>query len=281
MDFFTLDIPGFSIAVKAWGNPEHPPLVALHGWLDNANSFDLLAPKLSKHFRLLAIDLPGHGLSSHLAAGCYYHFSDGIFTVMQIIRALKLKQVHLLGHSMGACLASLIAGVAKKQILSLALIEGLGPFSHPADSCCEQLTNYLGYALKEGKRTNKPYPSFESAVDARARQGYLSKEYIEILCQRGLYKKEEAFYWRHDKRLLAPTPLYMTEEQVLSCLQEISARTCLVWADKGFSFNSETIEARARAVKHLTAYHLSGGHHIHMEQPDTVAQCLIEFYQSV
>lgn len=280
MHELTIDIPGFTIAYKTWGDPCLPPMLALHGWLDNANSFDLLAPYLDKQFYLIAVDLPGHGHSTHLPAGCNYHFIDGIFTTLQIIKSLGHRQIHLLGHSMGACLASLVAGVAPEQILSLVLIEGLGPFSNPDKTCREQLANYLHLASKEIAKAAKPYPSLEMAAKARTRRGYLSHEHAEILCQRGVLKKQNAFYWRHDRRLLISSPLTMTEGQVLSCLKAIVAKSCLIWADKGFAFNDKIIQKRVKAVKALQAHHLKGGHHIHMEQPGAVAQCLADFYKA-
>lgn len=274
----TITIPGFTIAYKAWGNPAHPPMIALHGWLDNANSFALLAPFLQEQFYLIAIDLPGHGYSSHLPEGCYYHFSDGIFTILQIINALGYNQFHLLGHSMGACLASLIAGVIPNQVLSMVLLEGLGPFSAPDTTCCEQLTKF-SLLLKEHNRPIRPYHSLEQATFARAKRGYLSQELVEILAQRGLEEKDRLFYWRHDRRLLFASPLRMTEVQVLSCLEQIRCQSCLIWALNGFDFDNKIMQNRAATIKNLQIYHLQGGHHIHMEQPDTVAQCLADFYQ--
>ncbi|WP_019216085.1 alpha/beta fold hydrolase [Legionella tunisiensis] len=277
MNAFTVTIPGFTIAGKAWGNPALPPMLALHGWLDNANSFDLLAPYLEKQFYLLAVDLPGHGHSSHLPEGCYYHFSDGIFTCLQIIQALGFKHFHLLGHSMGACLASLIAGIAAEQILSLILIEGLGPFSQPEQTCRKQLTQYLHH-LKGDDKEAKPYQSVDLAAQARAKRGYLSLEHAQIICQRGLVKKKESFYWRHDRRLLNPTPLYMTEGQILACLQGITARSLLILADNGFVFKDFDMQERIKAVNNLQINQMKGGHHIHMEQPDAIAQRLVKFY---
>ncbi|MDI9819270.1 MULTISPECIES: alpha/beta fold hydrolase [unclassified Legionella] len=279
MKNFTLSIPGFTIAGKAWGNPAHPPVLALHGWLDNANSFDLLAPYLEKQLYLLAVDLPGHGLSSHLPEGCHYHFIDGLLTVLQIIKALRFKQVHLLGHSMGACLASLVAGVYPEQILSLALIEGLGPFSKPEESCRKQLAQYFQHLSYHYKNMEaKPYPSIAAAAEARAKRGYLSVEHAEILCQRGVHKQNNVFYWRHDRRLLTANPLRMTEGQVLSCLKNITAKSCLIWAEGVSIFNEYDMNTRIKAVANLTIYQLKGGHHIHMEQPEAVADYLAGFY---
>ena len=179
---------------------------------------------------------------------------------------------------MGACLASLIAGVAPEKILSLVLLEGLGPFSNPDETCREQLANYFIELSAEINLPPRPYPSFELAVKARAKRGYLAVEHAEILCRRGLEEKQKAYYWRHDRRLLISSPLTLTEGQVLSCLDNINAKSCLIWADKGFAFDSKIMQKRAKTIKNLETYQLTGGHHIHMEDPGAVAACLAQFY---
>lgn len=274
-----ISIPGFLIAGKSWGHPENPPILALHGWLDNGNSFDQIAELLQNNYHFIAIDLPGHGHSSHLPPGSNYHFIDGIFTIIQIIDALNLKKVHLLGHSLGACLGSIVAGVAPDRISTLSLIEGLGPLTHPEDTACKQLTQYLSFIQEPRLKNVKGYPDFEMAALARSKKGYVSLEIARSLCQRGLVEKKNHFYWRHDSRLLVPSPLQMTEEQVMSCLQQIEAQTCLFWASNGFSYNYELMQKRIRSVKNLTIERLEGGHHVHMEQPEAIAALLVAFYQ--
>ncbi|MDR3501139.1 MAG: alpha/beta hydrolase [Legionella sp.] len=278
MQEITLTIPGFSIAAKTWGNPQNPPILALHGWLDSANSFAPLASYLHHDFYLIAVDLPGHGLSSHLPPGCNYHFFDGIFIIIEIINALKLEKVHLLGHSMGACMGSLVAGVAPERLHSLYLIEALGPFSSPAKTACSQLTDYAKF-ISHTHRAPKGYEQFESAVLTRSQKGYVSMEIARILCERGLMEKEGRYYWRHDRRLIAPTPLRMTEEQVLSCLQNINTKAHLLLSDEGFAFDAEIMKNRIKAVKNLVVKQLEGGHHIHMEKPELIGQLLTEFYK--
>ena len=280
MKALNINIPGLTIACKLWGNPSHPPVLALHGWLDNANSFDHLAELLQNNYHIIAVDLPGHGHSSHLPAGCNYHFTDGIFIIIQIMDALKLDKVHLLGHSMGACLGSLVAGVAPDRFLSLSLIEGLGPFSHPGETACRQLSDYLQYVTQAPIKPSKGYKESNNAALARAMKGYVSIEIAKRLVERGLVEEQGVYYWRHDRRLLVPSPLRMTEAQILSCLKEITVNSLLIWANKGISFNNELIQERVKAVKHLKVERLEGGHHIHMEQPQAVAQLLAEFYQS-
>lgn len=281
MKEFNLSIPGLTIACKSWGKDSNPPLLALHGWLDNANTFDGLAPFLDEKFHLIAVDLPGHGLSSHLPDGSHYHFTDGIFAVVNIINALGFGKIHLLGHSMGACLASLVAGVTGDITLSLSLIEGLGPLTSPENSASLQLSDYLKHQILCDKKPVKGYESLEMAAAARAKRGHVSLAIARKLCQRGIKKEEHLYYWQHDRRLLVPSPLRMTEEQVLSCLQNIKAKTCLIWASRGFSFNLETMRTRMGAIKALETHQLTGGHHVHMEKPEKVAALLLQFYRNL
>ena len=56
------------LAALRGGDPQGPKLLALHGWLDNAASFAPMAAHLAA-FDLVALDLPGHGASSHRAEG--------------------------------------------------------------------------------------------------------------------------------------------------------------------------------------------------------------------
>lgn len=271
-----IDLPGFSIAGKTWGAHNNPPILALHGWLDNANSFDLIAPYFEKHFYFIAVDLPGHGYSSHLPEGCNYHFHDAIFIIIELLNALKLDKVHLLGHSMGACLASLVGGVSPERIRSLSLIEGLGPFSNPAETACQQL-RAQAHTLGEKPKKPRGYDRIESAALARAFKGYVSLNIAKILCERSLLEQEGKWYWRHDQRLLTPSPLRMTETQVLSCLKEITAKTYLILSSKGFSFDKELLTHRMKAVSHLSLKEVEGGHHIHMEEPELISTLLLDF----
>jgi pimeloyl-ACP methyl ester carboxylesterase len=276
MKTLNLSIPGFSIACKTWGSPNKPPILALHGWLDNVNSFTYLAPYLENDFHFIAVDLPGHGHSSHLPAGCNYHFFDGIFIVLEIIKALELDKVHLLGHSMGACLASLVGGVAPERFLSLSLIEGLGPFSHPAETACQQLREYAHF-LNQTNKASKGYDHLNSAALARAFKGYVSLDIAKVLCERSLIEKQGMFYWRHDPRLFIRSPLRMTEEQILSCLREISAKTYLIVSSNGFSFDTNIMENRVKTVKNISVKTMEGGHHIHMEEPEVISKLLADF----
>lgn len=60
------------VAGKLWGGDKGgQPILALHGWQDNAGTWDPLVPLLNVKRPILAIDFPGHGLSSNIPPGLY------------------------------------------------------------------------------------------------------------------------------------------------------------------------------------------------------------------
>ncbi len=69
---FSVTADGLTYAGIEWGEPDGYPILALHGWLDNALSFSVLAPFLSE-YRLIALDLSGQGLSDHRSLDATYH----------------------------------------------------------------------------------------------------------------------------------------------------------------------------------------------------------------
>jgi len=83
---------GLVVAAKAWGPATGPPVLALHGWLDNANTFDRLGPPLAAAgLRVICIDFPGHGKSAHRSPDAVYAFTDYVYYVWALAKQLKWK----------------------------------------------------------------------------------------------------------------------------------------------------------------------------------------------
>lgn len=88
----------------------------LHGWQDNAGTFDRLIPLLPKEFSYLAIDLPGHGLSSQIPAGMQYHTIDKIYTINHLLKEYNWDKVSLIGHSLGSIISFLFTSVFPSKV---------------------------------------------------------------------------------------------------------------------------------------------------------------------
>ena len=63
-----------TILARIWGPPDGRPVFAIHGWLDNAGTFDTLIPLLPKDLRIVAVEMPGHGLSDPFPPDAAYNF---------------------------------------------------------------------------------------------------------------------------------------------------------------------------------------------------------------
>lgn len=201
-----ISINGLSVAVKKWHNDKLPKIIALNGWLDNAASFDLIAPYL-KNYCLYCIDLPGHGLSSPIALNSFYHFIDAMTLTIELIEKLTASPPLMLGHSLGACIISMVAASIPSKVEKIALIEGLGPLTQEDDQSLINYQNYLRSYRKIKNKQKRIYESLEKAIEARAQNSYLNYEYAAILAQRGTMAINSGYLWRHDDKLLLPSPL--------------------------------------------------------------------------
>ena len=76
----------------AWGDPKNPPVLAVHGWLDNCLSFYFLGPSIASAY-VVAVDLPIHRLSDHLADGLLsFHDMEFVSALHRIVSQLGWRQ---------------------------------------------------------------------------------------------------------------------------------------------------------------------------------------------
>ncbi|OCT85358.1 hypothetical protein XELAEV_18023524mg [Xenopus laevis] len=85
-------IPWGQLAAKAWGPTEGRPVLCLHGWLDNANTFDRPIPLLPNDHHFVALDFSGHGLSSHMPEGVRYQNNDYVTDIHRDVIQTHLKK---------------------------------------------------------------------------------------------------------------------------------------------------------------------------------------------
>lgn len=250
-----------------------PRVIALHGWLDNALSFAPMLPHLAG-LDLACVDFPGHGDSPPRADAARYHFDDYVFDVLSAADALGWEMFHLLGHSLGGAVASVLAAACPGRVASLCVIEGLGPLSAPPDRTAEGWRKAV-HASRE--RPRRVHADRDTAIAARTRNSDLPREAAELLAERGLETTEGGWQWRHDLRLTWPSTQRYTEPQVLDLLAHIEAPAmCVLASPRSRVVPGGLIERRAAAVPGLRLHEVAGGHHLHMQAPKTVARYIKE-----
>ena len=260
------------------GNPTGRKLLALHGWLDNAASFVPLLPHLQA-FDVVALDLPGHGASAHRLPGYDYVFVDWIHDVLDVLDALDWPRAHLLGHSMGAAIATVVAAAAPERVDRLALIEALGPLSGQAEDAGARLRQAVAArrALDLG-RPQRLIADLESAVAARLKVSAMSPDAARLIVERNLRNVAGGYAWRSDPRMTLPTHVRTDEAFVRSWIRAIQAPTLVIAADPAPAyFAADMRDGRLAQLRDGRLVVIPGSHHLHMEQPATIAAPLLAF----
>ncbi len=273
---FAIALPHLRLAARRSGNRAGPKLLAIHGWLDNAASFDALAPWFAD-YDLVAIDLPGHGQSDHRPRGAWYHYIDYLHDVLCCVEALGWARFSLLGHSLGGAISSVLAASVPERVEALFLIEALGPISTGAEKTLALLRAALLDRSVIDSKQLRVFPDLEAPAAARRQhpQMPLTAEAAEILVTRGTRAVEGGYVWSSDPRLTLTSAMRMTEEQVRNCLIGIRCPASLVLAEPAMPFVEYSLMAeRLELIPNLAVTRLDGSHHLHMEIPEQVARAL-------
>ena len=274
---FGLDIALGRIAALRAGERGATPVLALHGWLDNAASF----VPLSRHLDgldLVAVDLPGHGRSAHLAPGADYSFFGTVGVVLDIADALGWDRFALLGHSMGAGVASLVAAACPRRATRLVAIEALGALGEVPERTALRMREAVAAARALPGKSLRVFPSLEPAIRARMQANALSEPVARLLVERGTREVDGGYAWSSDPRLTLPSFTRLTEAQVLDLVAGIECPTRVIHADPAQPYLPDPVRlAHAAALRDGELVVIPGGHHLHMEQPAEVAAAIGDF----
>lgn len=263
---------GIQLAAKEWGDPSGMPVIALHGWLDNANSFDQMLPYLTD-MHVIAIDMAGHSQSGDRSEDSGYDIWQDIGDVLAVSEQMNWDRFALLGHSRGAIVSALVAGTFPKLVSHCILIDSYFPIPNKPANAAGQLAK----AITDRKRfqTIKPsaFNSFDDAVKARV-NGFvpLQKQAATILAERGVVEVDGKFSWRNDQRLKSSSMLTFTKEQCESFFTAIKCPIMLIQAESGLL--QGPIQPQLKQwVPHIEVLSMAGSHHLHLEdQAQQVAE---------
>lgn len=263
-------------------------VLCLHGWLDNAASFLPLMSYVEAELvnkRVIAIDWPGHGHSTHRSLDAHYHFIDWVYDLLQLFELNQWEKVDIVAHSMGGMVASAFAAAFPEKVNSLTLIDSIGFISSKAEQTTKQLrdgmqSRFKGSSLynkQGGVKTKRYHASIDSAIKARVSASDLQFEHAKLIVERGLIKEAEGYRWRSDTRLRNTSPYRLTLKQAQQFICDIKCPVQLIYGSDGMEMVSSGIKMFGDLFQNLSNVELKGGHHVHMEQPQMVAELIKHF----
>jgi pimeloyl-ACP methyl ester carboxylesterase len=267
-------VRGLQIRVKHWHMDAPVKIIALHGWLDNAASFDVLAPLLP-NCSIAAIDLPGQGFSDKRPASATYHLWDDLVDIISIANLLGWQEFSVIGHSRGAMLATLLGASFPERIRYLLLLDGLVPEPVTVEASPAQLRRHIDDYAQD--KTVRLWDSREQALAVRAKAGGIPLHVAELLAARQLRQGSGGWYWDADERLKAASAFKMTSAHNAVYLAAIQCPVLVVLADKGWSAGVN-IDNLKTQYPHFFWHIVTGHHHLHMDKPAVeVAVLCLEF----
>ena len=264
-----IQTPGMTLAARAWGPRDGQPVLALHGWLDNAATWERVAPSL-EGMRVVSIDFPGHGLSDHQRRGSTYHFVDLVPTIFDAADAIGWETFRILAHSMGAAASTLAAGALPERIEKMLLVDGLGPWTTSPAETPEQLAKGIRERRTLLEKQNREFPS-RSHVEKTIGELYgLDSEQARPLLDRGVRETEDGLAFTYDLGLRAASLLRFTEEQIKHFFERIECPVLLIRPSDGWPVETEDMKRRVSWIEDIRIEEVEGGHHVHLEHPDEI-----------
>ena len=269
-------INGSQLAAREWHAGAAIKVIASHGWLDNAASFDALAARLPK-CHIIALDMPGHGYSDHKPPQAQYNIWDDLLDILAVADIMQWQRFHILGHSRGAIMAMLLAASMPERVASLIMLDAMLPEPFDVAKTAGQLAKFLNDQRSIQQKKRPKYASIEEALAVRCRVAAMSECSARPIVERGLVRQGDDYYWVYDPRLNTASAFKLTEDHLRVLVDAISVPNLLLLAESGLGANKDYVKfiASYRSIRYEL---IPGSHHFHMEeQAPIIAEKLSRF----
>jgi pimeloyl-ACP methyl ester carboxylesterase len=284
-----VEVNGIRLHVRRWGADDAPILFMLHGWMDVAASFQFVVDALDGNWQVVAPDMRGFGLSDWPAAqkgGGSYWFYDYLADLDGLLaHYAPVGEVNLVGHSMGANISCLYAGVRPERVRRVVDLEGFGMPANAAPQAAKRVRAWLD-ELRESPRLLH-YASLDDVAArlvktnprlAASRARFLAQHWSKPDGEGGYMLLADA---AHKMR----SPLLYRLDEVMAIWSQVRAKVLHVEAA-----GSETLTRLAGEVpmaefrKRFEVFPDwrerlidDAGHMVHHDQPEIVAQLIEAF----
>lgn len=280
-----LPVRGLNYHLRHWGEPGAPMLFMVHGWMDVSASFQFVVDQLSQDWHVIAPDLRGFGLTS--ASTDTYWFADYLADLDAILRHYApTGELNLLGHSMGANVVSMYAGIYPERVRRLIDLEGFGLPATSPEQAPKRYRKWLAELTEP--------PQLRDYADLAAVAARLQKTNPCLEQDKALWLAQ---HWSRlnsagryeilgDPVHKQTNPVLFRVEEFLACWAQITAPVLWMEAEHTDVWNwmgpkpaaREEIDRRLAVIPKLEkAMIADAGHMLHHDQPALLAQLIEAF----
>lgn len=281
-----LSVPWGHIYAKAWGSLSDNKILAVHGLMDNAGSFDRIIKLLPKDYYIVSIDLPGHGFSSHFTQGVPLNFFSYVLTIYHVLNALHWDTCIYMGHSFGGHIGTMFSILYPQKFKKLILLDSL--LSTPIDN--QDLIPYLqdicNITIKANTDITPRLYTKEEVLYALKYKRFatLNSEAAEALFKRAVTEVNNLYKFNRDFRLIGRVLTLFNIEQTMQCLSLLSVPCLIIIPSSSIAFyNKYSVQNIANMLLKndlITFVNVTGNHDVHNNCPEQVAPSLCKFLRN-
>uniref|UniRef100_A0A8C5PS66 AB hydrolase-1 domain-containing protein n=1 Tax=Leptobrachium leishanense TaxID=445787 RepID=A0A8C5PS66_9ANUR len=277
-------VPWGHLAAKAWGSAKGYPFLCLHGWQDNANTFDRLIPLLPQDNYYVSLDFSGHGLSSHLPQGMRYQHLDYLTDVHRAITALGWKKFSIVAHSMGGVIAGMFASIFPESVRHLFLLDSYGFLPPHPDFIQSKIVRATVHFRELEGATKAKVHTIEGAVQRLLSvNSALTADSAKLILERGTTSVPGGVTFNRDIRVSVDIAFLLDISSCLHIMKNITADVHIILATKGLTADLIRGIYTEHGQSLLTGYQdylkerfqlsvVDGNHFVHLNEPEKVAE---------
>jgi len=244
------------------------PIVFIHGYTGNSRNWALTAPALAERFRVISVDLRGHGQSAKPMSEDDYALETMASDVYELLKNLDVNECALMGHSMGGIVSQLLILEHPEVVRALILVDTAGevPKGLLYDDRRKQRQKLVEIAEKEGMEA-----VFEEQLKVTAipEAFQANPEYIDVWRQQFLMTSREAY--------IACAAGMSSRRSLLDDLASITVPTLIICGEQDEPFLEPSRDLQ-KAIPGSELMIISGaGHGPQMETPGEFNKALIAF----
>lgn len=277
----------YVISGKAWGKPsiENRILMA-HGVMHNCGSFNRLIQHLKGDYFIVAIDLPGHGRSSHFPSGFPLRMLDYVLAVKRVVDHLQWQYGFVyIGHSFGGQIGTYLSAIFPSHVIKLIIIDTMEPrpvlLNETLTYVQSQFQKLLEIEHKLMKNDPPVYTRTEAFEKVQKNNNWpLCNEAVNDLMERAVKPCKNGVTFVADQRLKCPMRPSLTFEQQTKFIENISCPTLFILAEDNMArydtYLKSMYEYNQKQIN-CTILTVPGDHAIHQNDPKKVGELINEF----
>jgi pimeloyl-ACP methyl ester carboxylesterase len=241
------------------------PVVLVHGFGSSRDSWNRMAGRLTKQYRVVAPDLPGWGETTRMEAESY-GYPRQVARLREFISALGLGRVHLIGHSMGGFISSAYAAQYPDDVITLGLIAPHGVAEPQASELARSV------AAGDNWLVASSMPGFERLLtNVFGRRPYIPKPVLRMVASSaiaGSAKSAKIFF-----------EMQINDPPLEARLAQIKAPALIIWGEQDRVLHVSCTDVFRRGINHSEVLLLPGTGH--MPLIENARQCAMAWLKFV